>query len=127
MPLVGALYTHMHYTHICTIHTYTLYTIYSQARTFDEQSRSILKINTLECVQNSNCPLLGLEVRDSDLMESPDGAIQVTLVATNGTLSLDPAFTNMGSASQMYVLCCCNIVSVHVYMRVLCVICLMLL
>ena len=75
----------------------------SKARTFDEQSRSIHHIDTLDCIQNSNCPLLGLEVRDSDMMESPDGAIQVTLVATNGTLSIDPAFTNRGAAAQIYV------------------------
>mgnify|MGYP003385691583 CR=1 FL=1 len=52
----------------------------------DQASRRRLQINTLECVEDTLCPLLGLRVRDVDAEEGTDAGMRLSLVATTRCL-----------------------------------------
>ena len=72
----------------------------------DQLSRTVLKVNTLQCIENEACPIEELVVRDVDVMDSVDGALRFTFAAANGTFAVDPIVSSVGKffrSSQSYV------------------------
>jgi hypothetical protein len=63
---------------------------------WDQLSRTRLKVETLQCRENEKCALQDLVVRDVDVAEALDGAMQVTLTARNGTFTVDPRVSKLG-------------------------------
>jgi len=55
----------------------------------DELSRTILRFNTLQCIENEPCPLQDLVARDVDVLESPNGVLLLTFSSSNGALHVD--------------------------------------
>ena len=68
----------------------------SVAHEADQLSRTVLKVETLQCAENADCPLQELVVRDVDASETLDGSLQVTLTARNGTFTVDPRVSRVG-------------------------------
>ena len=55
----------------------------------DELSRTILRVNTLQCIENESCPLQDLVARDVDVKESPNGVLLLIFSSSHGTLQVD--------------------------------------
>ena len=63
----------------------------------DDSSRVSIKTETLVCYRNTNCPIVGLHVRDIDVIETAGGTLTLTLTARNGSIFFDPMHVQRGA------------------------------
>ena len=88
---------------VITAGSHSVYDSYQNVET-DQLSKVQIATLTLECEENTACPISDLSVRDVDAAETKGGYILIKFETLHGTISLDSSITSNIESNELFSL-----------------------